>query len=361
MITENQKLGELKVKKETKNSKTQEEAEVKAAKAETPASEPAVAPEAKPAPVKSAADDKEGKVGLLLKEVRLKKGKELPEIAQELCIRRVYLAAIEDSDYNNIPEYPYGIGFIRSYADYLGLDGAKIVQMYKDEAEADLRKNNPYFVIEPQVEATVPSKKYLMISLIAVFAIYFAWTMYNRMSESSDEEPAIEETLAVENDGTDDSAADFPLKVEDFSTTTESSDAAPEALPVVDAADAEDNNPQVTVKEESFVPAGTAPKTENPAPVETSAPVKAEKEDQGLVIKVKKETWIEVKNAQKLYISKVLQAGDSYKLPDDKDLKLSVGRADGVDVTLNGKTVYNVSPSKKMNLSVDEILAQAKH
>lgn len=355
------------MKKETKNSKTQEEAEVSAAEKKAPA------PEAKPAAkqtapavssaAKPAEEEKEGKVGLLLKEVRLKKGKELSEIAQELCIRRVYLAAIEDSDYDNIPEYPYGIGFIRSYADYLGLNGVDIVQMYKDEAEANLRKNNPYFVIEPQVEATVPSKKYLMISLIAVFAIYFAWAMYNRMTEENEDAVMVEETVAADSDSAGDSAADFPLKVEDFSTTTENADSASETLPVVDASNAEDNNPQVVVKEESFVAAETAPKAETPAPSAEPAQVKdsAEAKTKGLVIKVKKETWIEVKSPDKLYISKVLQPGDTYKLPEDSNLKLSVGRADGVDVTMDGKTVYNVSPSKKMNLSVDEILAQAKH
>lgn len=352
------------MKKETKNSKTQEEAAVSAVEdkvnvSDAPkVSENSAAPQAKSAAkvvaVKPVEEEKEGRVGLLLKEVRLKKGKELPEIAQELCIRRVYLAAIEDSDYDNIPEYPYGIGFIRSYADYLGLNGVDIVQMYKDEAEANLRKNNPYFVSEPQIEATVPSKKYLMISLIAVFAIYFAWTMYTRLSEQDVNTSDIEETIVSENDGTDDSAADFPLKVEDFSTTAEPA----EALPVVNVVNAEDDNPQVIVKDESFVPAETAPKIEAPVKADDSVSAKVSK---GLVIKIKKETWVEVRNLNKLYLSKVLQPGDEYKMPEDSNLKLSVGRADGVDITMDGKTIYNVSPNKKMNLSVDEIIAQAKH
>ena len=173
------------MKKETKNSKAQEEIAENPSAAAAEEQVPVSAPENK-------ADDKEGKVGLLLKEVRQKQGKSVAEISQELCIRKVYLSAIEDSDYDKIPEYPYGIGFIRSYADYLGLDGVNIVQMYKEEAEANLRKNNPYFVMEPQVEATVPGKKYLMISLIAVFAVYFAWSMYNRMSNETVDEEVIE-------------------------------------------------------------------------------------------------------------------------------------------------------------------------
>ena len=98
------------VKKETKNSTVQEE--IKASET----ADVIMQSEEKKEEVPS--EEKEGKVGLLLKEVRQKKGKTIAEISQELCIRKIYLTAIEDSDYDKIPEYPYGIGFIRSYADY---------------------------------------------------------------------------------------------------------------------------------------------------------------------------------------------------------------------------------------------------
>lgn len=349
------------MKKETKNSKNQEEALDKIDIA------PAPADGVNAETPKKTAEEKEGKVGLLLKEVRMKQGKTIPEIAQELCIRKIYLIAIEESDYNNIPEYPYGIGFIRSYADYLGLDGVNIVQMYKEEAEANLRKNNPYFVIEPQVEATVPSKKYLMISLLAVIAIYFAWSMYNRMNDDSPvDEEVVEETINSENGNSGETPADYPLKVEDFSTTVETT-ATVENLPVVDAVNAENNNPQVVVKEGNFV-AEPAAKVEPAQAVVPSIDVKPAKEvaasvsaDKGLVLKIKKDTWVEVKNDQKLYLSKVLVAGDSYAIPSDKNLRLSVGKSEGIDVTLDGKVIYNIAPTKKMNISIDEILAQANH
>lgn len=336
------------MKKEAKNSKSQEEIEPKVAPTEKTIEQPAVK-----APVDSKVDikDSEGKVGLLLKEVRLKKGKELKDIAQELCIRRIYLVAIEDSDYSNIPEYPYGIGFIRSYADYLGLDGANVVQMYKDEAEADIRKKNPYYVVEPQVEATVPSKKYLMLSLLAIIAVYIAWTAYNRLSDEEINAAPTEEQIIVEIESSTD-AKDFPLKVEDFSTTNE----VVEAAPIVDVANSAVETSQVVVKEESYIPADTTTKEETPSKDETSS-----QNDNGLYIKAKKDTWIEVKNSQKLYISKVLMAGESYKVPDDKDLKISVGKAEGVEILVDGKKVYTVSPNKKMNIPVEEILASTRH
>lgn len=115
--------------------------------------------------------ENEGKAGGILKQARLRQGKKLPDIAQSLCIRKAYLEAIEESRYDAIPEFPYGLGFIRSYADYLGEDSARIVRMYKDETDAKFNGENKIYVLEPQVEATVPNKKYLLISLLAIIVV----------------------------------------------------------------------------------------------------------------------------------------------------------------------------------------------
>lgn len=86
------------------------------------------------------ADKGDDKIGGILKQARLSKGKKIPEVAQTLCIRKAYLEAIEANDYEKIPEAPYGIGFIRSYADYLGLNSSLIIQKYKEETEPKNRR-----------------------------------------------------------------------------------------------------------------------------------------------------------------------------------------------------------------------------
>ncbi len=322
----------------------------------------------------NAKPEKENKVGLLLKEMRNKQGKSFAEISQDLCIRQNYLEAIENSDYNNIPEYPYGIGFIRSYADYLGLDGNNIVKMYKEEAEEDFRKKHPYYVMEPQVEATVPSKKYLLVSLLCIVALYVAWNAYNRYmlsAEETEETPAAE-TFAPTNMVTEENNEDFPLRVEDYSTVEENieQEAAQTTENVAEEASAsvemQANAPQqITMTNASFEePAKqeetSLPKEEkNMAKEEPKAEV-AKPGKSGLTVNVLKETWIEVKNDKTLYISKVLQAGDSYTLPKAEGLKLSVGKADGVEIMYKGKKAYEISPNKKMNISVDEIMAGAQ-
>ena len=313
----------------------------------------------------------EGKVGLLLKEMRNKQGKSFEEISQELCIRKSYLVAIEESDYNNIPEYPYGIGFIRSYADYLGLNGNEIVRQYKEEAEADFRKKHPYFVMEPQVEATVPNRRYLLISIMAMAAIYLLWEGYNRFA-TTESTPVNTNTTVID---TEDTMVNYPLKVEDYSTNVNISEEDAEVSEANVTEDEEEQKAektetviektetaeQITVTEASFKEPEKVSDIENKK--ENKEEIKEEKAEVAkvqkgsLTVDVLKETWIEVKNDKTLYISKVLQAGDSYTLPKANDLKLSVGKADGVKVMYNGKEVYKFSPNKKMNISVDEIIA----
>ena len=88
-------------------------------------------------------DEKAQTVGEILRNARTKQGKDLRSVADALCIRTTYLEAIENMDLKNIPEPPYGIGFIRSYAEYLGLNGERIISSYKQTVHGITAQNNP--------------------------------------------------------------------------------------------------------------------------------------------------------------------------------------------------------------------------
>jgi hypothetical protein len=68
-------------------------------------------------------------IGNSLREARLRQGLEFPEIEQSTKIRGKYLRALEEEQFDVLPAQTYVKGFLRSYADYLGLDG----QLYVDE------------------------------------------------------------------------------------------------------------------------------------------------------------------------------------------------------------------------------------
>src|SRR5436309_15440979 len=68
-------------------------------------------------------------IGNSLREARLRQQLDFPELEQETKIRSKYLQALEDEKFDVLPAPTYVKGFLRNYADALGLEG----QLYVDE------------------------------------------------------------------------------------------------------------------------------------------------------------------------------------------------------------------------------------
>jgi cytoskeleton protein RodZ len=68
-------------------------------------------------------------IGNSLREARLRQALDFPQIEQATKIRSKYLRALEEEQFEVLPAQTYVKGFLRSYAEYLGLDG----QLYVDE------------------------------------------------------------------------------------------------------------------------------------------------------------------------------------------------------------------------------------
>jgi cytoskeleton protein RodZ len=68
-------------------------------------------------------------IGNSLREARLRHDLDFPQIEQATKIRGKYLRALEEEQFEVLPAETYVKGFLRSYAEYLGLDG----QLYVDE------------------------------------------------------------------------------------------------------------------------------------------------------------------------------------------------------------------------------------
>ncbi len=62
-------------------------------------------------------------LGSLLRQTREARGLTLTEVANDTFIRSQYLQALEQADLSRLPEPVYAQGFLKRYADYLGLDG----------------------------------------------------------------------------------------------------------------------------------------------------------------------------------------------------------------------------------------------
>jgi cytoskeleton protein RodZ len=69
-------------------------------------------------------------IGNSLREARLRQGLDLAEIEQATKIRSRYLRALEEEQFELLPAQTYVKGFLKAYADQLGLDGDLYVEEF---------------------------------------------------------------------------------------------------------------------------------------------------------------------------------------------------------------------------------------
>lgn len=115
-----------------------------------------------------------GAVGRVLRDAREGFGQDIATVSQQLRIRSVYLTAIEEGRYQDLPGSTYAVGFVRSYAEYLGLEPNEIVRRFRDEA-AEVNGRTKLNFPMPAVEARVPSGALVLMALMVAVLAYGGW------------------------------------------------------------------------------------------------------------------------------------------------------------------------------------------
>ncbi len=73
------------------------------------------------------------RIGLSLRTARERRELTLAAVANELCIRADYLAALENERFDKLPGAAYARAWLRVYAEYLDLDSAPLLDVYEAE------------------------------------------------------------------------------------------------------------------------------------------------------------------------------------------------------------------------------------
>ena len=71
-------------------------------------------------------------IGEKLKKAREEKGFSHDQVARDTHIAKRFIVALEMEDFTAFPGDPYLIGFLRNYADFLGLEPAELISLYKN-------------------------------------------------------------------------------------------------------------------------------------------------------------------------------------------------------------------------------------
>jgi cytoskeleton protein RodZ len=109
-------------------------------------------------------------IGSSLREARLRQNLDFPELEERTKIRPKYLRALEDERFDILPAPTYVRGFLRSYAETLGLDGQPFVDEYNSrftvgEDEAPLRARR---VPAPRRDRGPRESRMAAVALVAI-------------------------------------------------------------------------------------------------------------------------------------------------------------------------------------------------
>ncbi len=233
-------------------------------------------------------------VGPLLCATRMRVGKDLQDVARLLHIRYNYLVAIEDGRFEDLPGQAYAIGFVRAYAEHLGLDGAEIVRRFKDENSGVQHKSIQNYAV-PAPASGVPSGVLLSIAVVMGMVVYGAWYSFAGADRrAADLIQEIPDRLAVllAPDPNTVLPSSIPSGVADTSAISEGATitavaeapgtqvAAPDSEVTASTADDEPAENETTVEmavaEALPTPRAIVPKTEPLVAPQTAAPVTAQ-------------------------------------------------------------------------------------
>ena len=109
-------------------------------------------------------------IGDSLREARARRGFTPADVHKAIRIRERYLTALEEERWDMLPGEAYTKGFLRTYAEYLGLNG----QLYIDEYNARIARHDeeaPPFVPQPAAVEDHRAGRGILVTLVAVLVV----------------------------------------------------------------------------------------------------------------------------------------------------------------------------------------------
>lgn len=271
----------------------------------------------------SAADDTDtpalgaSRVGAELRAARQRLGWSLPDVAATLRIRLPYLEAIEEGRLADLPGNAYAMGFLRSYATFLGLDAAEVARRFRAEASEVNRKPELAFPA-PVPERGVPAGAVVLLGVCIAVGAYAAWYRFSGDTPgAAPVVPAVPERLA-------------PL------AAAPPSNPSPQVASILPPP----GSPSVAPPAGTTAAPGAVPPVPVPVPVPvtlTPPPPVAPAEVARVVLRLKSDAWVQVREKQgQVLLNRVMRSGESWPVPKGQQLVLTTGNAGGTELLLDG-------------------------
>ncbi|MFY9488906.1 MAG: helix-turn-helix domain-containing protein [Solirubrobacterales bacterium] len=113
-----------------------------------------------------------GQIGETLRERRMAMKVDVHEVEEKTKIRAKYLRALENEEYDLLPGSAYVKSFLRSYADYLGVESRPLIDQYKAEVERN-EDEQPIFGtrLDPVKDRSLARRRRILAIVVAIIVV----------------------------------------------------------------------------------------------------------------------------------------------------------------------------------------------
>ena len=137
--------------------------------------------------------DHELPIGERLRLAREEKGLSLDEVAGQTRIPVRHLQHIESGDWDALPAATYSVGFVRSYANAVGLDGAALGAELRQQLGGARRTGTVSEYYEPADPARVPPKWLAITAALIAAALVVGYLVFRSGVDDGRETAAAEQ------------------------------------------------------------------------------------------------------------------------------------------------------------------------
>lgn len=295
-------------------------------------------------------DDAAEAIGRELRAMRQKRGEDLYDLADLLRIKPSYLFALEEGDYAVMPGMPYALGFLRTYAQHLGLDAGALIGRLRAVPGVPARPA-ALVVPLPPVERRRPTLVIALALLLLGTFGYGGWSYVIRPGLADAEgvlPPPAGTGMVVAIPPAEPLPSPPPLMALDATQSPAPVVPAPAVPaappPPVPMPPAAAPAPPVTPAS-GPVTVAAAPDAPRPAPIEAlPRPAQnvgeAAASEARVVLVATENAWIQVRSPDRAFTkTRLMQAGERFPLPDRTDLALWTGNAGGLQILLDGNNL----------------------
>lgn len=298
-------------------------------------------------------------VGADLRAARLRRGEDIRGIAQSLRIRRDQLEALEEGRHDALPARAYAVGFVRSYAEYLGLDSRHVVERYKAELDCAEAAATDLHFPEASEERRLPKGTALIVALVVAAGAYGGWLLTKSTDEmmtarvtgvspaAAPEAPAV--LVAPTGSRGDSASAATPragaVPIVRGAALPSRMDAVPQTIYEPAPVASEDAGSTVGEDEIEVAALEEAVAPELP-PLPEGVPYGAENVDGRVVVRARRAgAWIRVEDeAGRVLIEQTFNAGDSYRAPGRPGIILVARDASAFELIVDGQSLGLAGP-----------------